>query len=410
MKNITAADLRAARKARLATTKGTTSAANTAPQSQAVTKKAEDALLVTQTDDQQVLPVDKAEKSQPVPPPMADAAPAGMAPAAEAPAGEGALLIEVAPAGDEPAAPAEIAEEIAEEMPVEEMPAEEAELSARVVDPAQVSASARIDVVGPFEKNADAFWIVLADGEPLAKIAMGDQKISDVARNSDTFRKMFLHEDYARSIKSAASKTPILKLLSDMNARPYTASVTRTAAYAAISDKAAKDSKSEIQKKQAKFRDDFLSMLNLVAEAQVKNFLPRNPLKEALFKALKKAGTHDPTPVIESAFIEAGPAHFEIMANQAMKWLDYNAESLADIRQAIDEMGTGSRSFAYNEAPAAAPQAFAAPAAQRPVPSSDANVPIVTAGSHAPASETDRIRDIFGFRSRMHGRVTPPRG
>lgn len=406
MKNITAADLRAARKARLATTKGTPSAANTAPQSQAVTKKAEDALLVTQTDDQQVLPVDKAEKSQPVPPPMADAAPAGMpglpgAPAAPG-AGEGALLIEVEPALD---APAEMAEEIAEEMP-----AEEAELSARVVDPAQVSASARIDVVGPFEKNADAFWIVLADGEPLAKIAMGDQKISDVARNSDTFRKMFLHEDYARSIKSAASKTPILKLLSDMNARPYTASVTRTAAYAAISDKAAKDSKSEIQKKQAKFRDDFLSMLNLVAEAQVKNFLPRNPLKEALFKALKKAGTHDPTPVIESAFIEAGPAHFEIMANQAMKWLDYNAESLADIRQAIDEMGTGSRSFAYNEAPAAAPQAFAAPAAQRPVPSSDANVPIVTAGSHAPASETDRIRDIFGFRSRMHGRVTPPRG
>lgn len=406
MKNITAADLRAARKARLAT-KGQPSAANTAPQSQAVTKKAEDAVLVTQTDDQQVLPVDKAEKSQPVPPPMPGAAPAGDLAAPAAPAGEGAVLIEVAPAADEMAPPA-AAEEVVEE--AAELPEEE--LSARVVDPAQVSASAQIDVVGPFQKNADAFWIVLADGEPLAKVALSDQKIDKVARNSDTFRKMFLHEDYARSIKSAASKTPLLQLLRDMNARAYTASVTRTAAYAEISDRAAKESKAEIQKKQAKFRDDFLSMFNLVAEAQVKNFLPRNPLKEALFKALKKAGSHDPTPVIESAFIEAGPAHFESMANQAMKWLDYNAESLADIRQAIDEMGTGSRSFAYDTTAPVAPQApaYAAPAAQRPVPSSEANVPIVTAGSHAPASEADRMRGIFGFRSRMHGRMTSPKG
>lgn len=400
MQNKNSEALRAARKARLA---GKTSTPGTAakPIAQVKTvlttpkaKKAENEILVVQTDDQQILPEGKADKSVPIvpPPPGGAAAPEGAVMAPEGAAAPGEEVLEVAVE-----VPAEEAVEVEEEM-----------VEAYVVDPALIPVNARIRLVGPFSTEKDAHWIVLANGEPLAKVALSDQTyeggLEDMA-----FRKSFTSEAYGQSFASAATKKPIQQLLADTHARPYAAAVRSTKVYAEISAKAQADAKASVQKSAAKFRDDFLSMLGLVAEAQRTNFMPENPLKEALFRTIKRAGVNDPTAPIEAAFLEASVQHFEVMANKAMKWLDYKADSLADIREAITANATTAHPRTYTASVEV--QASTIPQ-QRPVASARANVPLV-ATRQAPVAEPtehERVKRSFAFRSRMHDRSISSKG
>lgn len=425
MKNTSSEALRAARKARLA---GKTSTPGTAAKPIAqvkkvvtTTKKAENEVLVVQTDDQQKLPEGKAEKSVPIqpPPPGGGAAPGAapgagpegalMAPAGDAPAAEETLEVAVEAPADAPAVK-EALEEAVEEDVAEEEEEEEEMVEAYVVDPALIPADARINLIGPFESEKDAHWIVLANGEPLAKVALSDQKFD--GSESPAFRKAFTSEDYGNSFASAAKKKPIQQLLASTSARPYAAAVRSTSAYAEISAKAQAAAKSDVQKKASQFRDDFLSMLGLVAEAQRTNFINENPLKEALFTAFKRAGVNDPTGIIESAFVEASAAHFELMANKAIKWLDYNADALADIKEAITANSSTVRPRTYSAQPMTAAVEQSPIPQQRPVASSRGNVPLAAThqASMPEPSEHDRLRERFSFRARMHNRTIPSKG
>lgn len=417
MKNSNSEALRAARKARLA---GKTSTPGTAAKpiaqvKKVVTtpksKKAENEVLTVQTDDQQHLPEGKAEKSVPIqpPPPGGAAAPAGavMAPDGAAAPGEEVLEVAVeAPGGEMPPAAAEGAETPAEEKAEEATEDEDDEMvEAYVVDPAFIPANAHIRCVGPFMKEKDAHWIVLADGEPLAKIALSDQTYDGT--DNPSFRKSFVSEAFGQSFASAATKKPIQQLLASCHGRPYAAAVRATKAYAEIAVKAEAAAKATVQKSAAKFRDDFLSMLGLVAEAQRTNFMPENPLKEALFRSAKRAGVNDPTALIEAAFNEASTQHFEVMANKAVRWMDFSADALADIKETLAGSATTARPRLYEASVETAP----AIPQQRPVASSRANVPIVaTRVAAVQTDEKEIVRERFSFRTRMHDRSIPSKG
>jgi len=269
------------------------------------------------------------------------------------------------------------------------------ELTARVADPGKISEKSNISLAGPYESNTDnPHWVVFADGEPLAKIALADQD------NSEKIRKIFATDEYARSFIDTAKKVPITNLLVHTKARPYIASVKATEAFAAIDAKYKEDAKQEFQRRASLYRDDLRTMVALVVEAQRKNFLTNNPLKNAFFKQLKSAGILDPTPLIEAAFVEASVPHFEEVIAQAQKWMDYTPESLADIKQSITEM------------PVRDVQAIKVPvgtrvAGSRPmVPSAAGNIPVAPSGASeihvAEATDKDQAKRTFNFRGRMH--------
>jgi len=268
------------------------------------------------------------------------------------------------------------------------------ELVARVADPGKIGDKAQVTLAGPYNTGTDnPHWVVFADGEPLAKIALADQD------SPDKIRKIFATADYAQSFIDILKKVPLVSILASCKARPYIASVKSTEAFAAVDAKYKADAKTEFQSKAAKYRDDLLSMASLVVEGQRKNFLTENPLKDSLFKHMKSAGVQDPVKVIEAAFIESSAQYFEGTLKQAQKWLDYTPEALADIKQAITEMPTREV-----HAVALTPGVREA----RAVPSSKANVAIApTTSSDVRVGETsdkDVVRSTFNFRGRMSAR------
>lgn len=264
------------------------------------------------------------------------------------------------------------------------------ELVARVVDPARIGAEAAISVSGPFNtKTANPHWIVLVDGEPYAKIALSDQD------DKEKIAKVFVTEAYAAGIKAGTARMPLEQVMNNVKARPYIAAVRSTEAFAAVEGQAKEAAKHAFQKKSAQYRDDFMSMLNLAVAAQTSNFISENPLKDSMYKAMKSAGVHDPVPLIEAAYAEAAPSHFETLFRLASKWNDFTPEALADVKQEI--LGRPARSV--RQAPVA--HVPSTPVAPKPVPSSQHNVPLVASVSTASPDEKASVRQTFNFRGRM---------
>lgn len=273
------------------------------------------------------------------------------------------------------------------------------ELTARVANPANVGVDSKITCVGPYNTNTDnPHWVVFADGEPFAKVALADQQ------NPDSIRKIFATEDYAKSFLDTCKKAPLAQVLVATKARPYVAVVKSTEVFAAVESKYKAEAKAELQARAAGYRDQLATMVNLVVEAQRKNFLTDNPLKDSLFKQLKAAGVQNPVAVIENAFVEASGAHFESTMKQAQKWMDFTPEALADIKQAIMEMPVRTVSASVEMAQGARP----------PVPSSRGNVPVVASSVSnvkvAEVSDKEAARQQFSFRDRMKGNLMPQNG
>lgn len=277
------------------------------------------------------------------------------------------------------------------------------ELTAKVADLSTLSQDCQVSIAGPY--NADTenpHWIVTADGEPLAKIALKDQD------EEAGIAKLFATAEYGKMFHKTAQSVALDKLLMSCKARPYTAVVKSTEVFASINKQYQNEAKAAFQEKTADYRDALTSVFNLVVEAHRKNFLTNSPLKDALFHQLKRDGVADPVRSIEAACQESLGEHFSTMLKQAQKWLDLTPEALAEIKEQI----TGMPQLDPPTVTAAAAAPTGAPA---PVPSSAANVRLSTASAGAaptPASANEKaaVQKRFAFRSRMHDQKMSPKG
>jgi len=272
------------------------------------------------------------------------------------------------------------------------------ELTAKVADPSKVSEKDAVQLVGPFNTETDnPHWIVLAGGSPLAKIALADQD------EPDKMRKVFAMNDYAKSFMSTLKEIPLIQMLNATKARPYVASVRSTEVFASLDKKYQEEGIAAFQKKAASYRDDLGTMVGLVVEAQRKNFLVQNPLKEALFKSMVSAGVENPERIIESAFVEASGEHFSMVLAQAQKWMEYSAEALADIKAQVTEMPVREvKARTVVNTPTT------------PVPSAKHNVPLSTPKGEEreaqPMDLKDQMKARLNLRGRMHAHDMQPKG
>jgi hypothetical protein len=276
------------------------------------------------------------------------------------------------------------------------------ELVAQVVNIARLDQTAHFQMNGPFNgETENPHWVLMAEGEPLAKVALADQE------KPDTIRKHFTSAQYATSVVEMTKKFPVAKVMASIKARPYQAVVKATEAFEALDRKYKADATAAYQSKAAEFSDAFKTTMALVAEAQMKNYIPGNPLKDALFTELKRACVADPVAVIERAFTAAFVPYMEETVACTEKWMGMAPEALADIKMRVNSMGP-------RPVQAQRQTTAAAPGTAVPTPSARGNVPITTAGAGAqspeptPANERERARSTFSFRERMHAGQMPP--
>ena len=263
-------------------------------------------------------------------------------------------------------------------------------LTAAVLDPQSVTKTAEIDLIG-YGQAQDPFWVVLANGRPVAEIRLSDQE------DPSGIAKLFVGEQYAAGVREAAKQFPFSEVLEGVRACPYQASVATDDAYRTIEAKLTEKHDVALREAKANVRDDMSNMLNLVVLAQNKNFLRENPLKDELFRRMASAGIEDSRAIalIEGAFQARAPEHFEICFKQAMKWMDLTPQALGELEEQIKDLG-------YRQPVAAASDEIRAASAA--APSGSHNVPLYTrtAGSNAASSEKEDMRAAMGFGRRQN--------
>lgn len=270
------------------------------------------------------------------------------------------------------------------------------ELVAKIVDPATVPRTAEISTHLFNEGSEDPHWLVCASGVPVAEIRLQDQV------EPQRIARLFVTDKYAQGIREASKQMGLDEVLTGVKARVYIAAVSGADTYKHLETQVRAASVEEGRKRSANLRDSMLNMLGLVVQAQTKNFVTENPIKDALFHRMVKAGLDSGAAVnlIEAAWQDKGMEHFEFLFRQAAKYMDMSPEVLVELRETIGETPHRTPTVtAGTVTPSAAPKA--------PVtsPKSSANVPLMTtAGSYMgqdqQMSEKERMRDTLGFRSR----------
>lgn len=230
----------------------------------------------------------------------------------------------------------------------------------------QLQASADVDMVlFQYDEN-DPRWAVFASGEPIAEIRLSDQE------NSADLRPLFLSKSYAETVKLGCSKDGLQKTLEGIKARPYAARMDKSEVVAKMREDLQADQEDAVREARAEAAQDLMNSLGLVLEAMNKNFIVKNPLKEALYSALHQIGVAAPVQVVEAAFENAGPDFFETAINRAREWAAYNPEAYKQIEDSIQKAAK------YTPEMNAAPTSPQMPQAQDAFPHIPQNVPLET--------------------------------
>lgn len=271
-------------------------------------------------------------------------------------------------------------------------------LTAAVLDPNSVPRTAEIDLIG-YTDSKDPFWVVLADGRPVAEIRLSDQE------DSEKIAKLFTGEQYAEGVREAAKQFDLAEVLAGVRARLYQASVAGDDAYRSIEARLRSESETALREARANLRDNFANMLNLVVLAQAKNFLRENPLKDELFRRMTESGLDErrAVAIIEAAYQARAPEHFDTCFKQAQRWMDLTPQALGELEEQIKDLG-------YRQPHVAETDEIRAASADQ-VPSGSHNVPFATRTAAAPEGNDEKaaIRDALGFRRRHTHHQMPTR-
>jgi len=208
------------------------------------------------------------------------------------------------------------------------------QLTALIRDPSEVSVDPKGDniILIAHDNGDESHWMVIADGEPVAKICLQDQP--EEFRN----KLIFVSDTFGQTMRKSIAEVGLAEVLKSSNARLYVAAVNESDAAKQLKKDVEEKLAADYEQKGASFTDNFLNHLSLAEAASRKNFIVQNPLKNSLFDLMKSAGVADPIPLIEEAFGEAGQEFFDNHVKQAMEWMNYSPAAIAELRQVISGM------------------------------------------------------------------------
>jgi hypothetical protein len=243
--------------------------------------------------------------------------------------------------------------------------------------------------------NAGAHWVVLANGEPLAKISLRDQD------HADKIVAHFVSADFARSVVDGIQKHGIKATFAAVKAKTYIAKVDESKKIAEIKASLAASTEEALRQKTASLKAKYVENLGLVLEAAANNFIVENPLKDALVASLTNLGVPEAAAasITDEAFFQFGQKTLASFLDKAEEWSNTSPEAMKEIKAAMQSAGRRSRPLPstlgaahtnpnYDQALANKMAASAVPVvpAESPTPVSAS----LRMGSPAPAGEDRR--------------------
>lgn len=254
-------------------------------------------------------------------------------------------------------------------------------------------------------EGKDPAWMLIANGDPYAKICLSDQQ------QPEMIRQAFCADSYADTVLANAKKLGLLPVLADVKARFYHAQIFKSQ----LSQQLTKTITAKVEKRVATANDKYAErtagLMELVVKGAATNFFKDpDPFKAAMVAAFRAAGVENPKPIVEKLFLEHAPSWFKVVQTKATEWATYNQDAMKQIRAAIDDMGV--RDVDYDTPRTAASdardQARAAVAQGSEMP---AGVPLSTQGTYshsvapsravAAQADDDKLREQY--RNRLRG-------
>ena len=284
-----------------------------------------------------------------------------------------------------------------------------------VADPADLpkDEEARFDLI-PFVPEeattvaevlqAGAHWVLFANGEPMAKIALKDQD------HKDRIAAHFVSPEFAKSIIDGISKHGLGETLKAVKAKAYVAKVDTNKKVVEIRTRLEASSAEAVKQKVASIKARFVDNLGLVLEASANNFIVENPLKDVLISAMTGVGVPEQiaSEMVDNAFFAQGNKSIASILDKAEEWSNLTPEALKEIKSAMQSAGRRSRGLPsslgaahtnpnYDQALANKMAAAAVPVASR----SQTEAPLsastrIGAPSPVDVSKKDAYRNRFG--------------
>jgi hypothetical protein len=249
-------------------------------------------------------------------------------------------------------------------------------------------------------------WMVIANGDPYAKICLADQE------NPELIRQAFCADSYADTVMANAKKLGMMTVLADVKARFYHAQIFKSKLAETLTKKITANVEKRVATANYKYNERVAEMMHLVVKAAAVNFFKDpDPFKAAMVQVMRTAGVADPTAAVEQLFTTHAPEWFKRVLAKATEWTTFAPDAMKQIRASIDDMGVRSVDYvaaAAQDARDTARHEVAAPTAMA------VGVPLVTQGYHshslvpqsagarvAATSEEEQLRQQY--RTRLQG-------
>lgn len=283
-----------------------------------------------------------------------------------------------------------------------------------VADPSALpeNAEARFDLI-PFLPeeattvaevlNAGAHWVLFANGDPLARISLGDQD------HKDRIAAHFVSPDFAKSIIDGIQKHGLGETLKAVRAKPYVAKVDENKKIAQIKAKLEATAEETLKQKVASLKAKFAENIGLVLEASAANFIVDNPLKDAIIASLTSVGLPEQVAaeMVDEAFFAHGAKTLASLLDKAEEWSNLSPEALKEIKAAMQAAGRRSRPLPsslgaahtnpnYNQALANRMSASAVPVVAAPTTESISASVRVTGPAPVEGEKKSSFRNRFG--------------
>lgn len=243
---------------------------------------------------------------------------------------------EAAGEGEEDDADMDAEAEDADEMIVE--PIVEAELDEK---------TANFDLVLVNAEARNPHWLVLANGEPYAKIALADQE------NPEVVREAFTSETYATGLKESIESVEggHKEVLKNVKARYYHAMARKAALVQAIQAETEQKVTANLATANDSYNEKLAANMMLVVKADAKNFFPEvSPYKAAMVHAMKAAGIENGEEIVEDAFLNHFEAEMKRVMDKAAEWSTYTPEAMKELTASIEGMGHRTPEYDQEEA------------------------------------------------------------
>jgi len=175
----------------------------------------------------------------------------------------------------------------------------------------------RVDLFLTNEETDNPHYVVMIDGDPVAKVAFADQP------DNPQIRDLFMMDEYPNYVIKGIGQFGLDDMLNTLNARPYSAKASSGEVAAQMKQAATVEMEADYRKRMADTKDALLNTANIVLQGSLKNYILDNPLRDALVSGFRSAGVDEnyAIDIIEEAFREVGQQYFANVLAKAEEWL-----------------------------------------------------------------------------------------